>query len=224
MGNARTLDDKMLELVTALSSGLAMATTSVYWSRAAKRCVPLIMRKEKGGNRNGEAPRARMVARAPRLAWSSLGGGAVRQAHDCPGVDGRSVCNWPNGLPARPAGRGERVNAMAAKEEIERLQSRVRRRSTGSRLRSRPFTRRRGGCGGRRGGWAWSQRCAVRGSQKIHRLRQRRRIRGGKEECPLRVRRSIMRNQTRDQTVRCPVDLDRCSVSKSSSSGIGVLD
>jgi hypothetical protein len=40
------------------------------------------------------------------------------------------------------------------------------------------------GCGGRRGGWAWNQRCAIRGAQKCHRLRHRRRICGGKEECP----------------------------------------
>jgi hypothetical protein len=49
--------------------------------------------------------------------------------------------------------------------------------------------------GGRRGGWAWNQRCAIRGGQNIHRLRQRRRIRGGKEECPssasAAVRRSV---------------------------------
>jgi len=33
-------------------------------------------------------------------------------------------------------------------------------------------------CGGRRGGWAWNQRCAIRGGQKSHCLRQRRRICG----------------------------------------------
>jgi hypothetical protein len=36
----------------------------------------------------------------------------------------------------------EQVNAMAAKEELERLRLCVRRRSTSSRLRSRPFARR----------------------------------------------------------------------------------
>jgi len=44
-----------------------------------------------------------------------------------------------NGLLARPAGWVERVNAIVAKEELERLRSCVRRRSTSSRLRSRPF-------------------------------------------------------------------------------------
>jgi REP element-mobilizing transposase RayT len=47
----------------------------------------------------------------------------------------RSVCNWPNGLPARPAGWVEQVNAMAANEELGRLRSCVRR--------SRSFARRR---------------------------------------------------------------------------------
>jgi hypothetical protein len=40
------------------------------------------------------------------------------------------------------------------------------------------------GCGGRRGGWAWNQRRAIRDGQKSHRLQQRRPIRGGKEGCP----------------------------------------
>ena len=48
-----------------------------------------------------------------------------------------------DGLLARPAGWVERVNAMAANEELERLRLCVRRRSTSSRLRSRPFARRR---------------------------------------------------------------------------------
>jgi hypothetical protein len=43
----------------------------------------------------------------------------------------RSVCNWPNGLFARPPGWVEVVNAMAAAEELERLRSCIRR--------SRPF-------------------------------------------------------------------------------------
>jgi len=62
--------------------------------------------------------RARPAAREEDWRWSRLGGGgAVRQAHDCAGVDGRSVCKWPNGLLA-PAGRVERVNARVAKEEL----------------------------------------------------------------------------------------------------------
>jgi hypothetical protein len=52
------------------------------------------------------------------------GGGRVSAA--APPWTG-SVCNWPNGLLARPAGRVEQVNAMVAKEEIERLRSCVRR-------------------------------------------------------------------------------------------------
>jgi hypothetical protein len=48
------------------------------------------------------------------------GGGRVSAA--APPWTG-SVCNWPNGLLARPAGRVEQVNAMVAKEELERLRS-----------------------------------------------------------------------------------------------------
>jgi len=74
--------------------------------------------------------RARMVARAEEWRWSSLGQGTVRQAHDCAGVDGKrlQLTEWP----PRPAGRMvERVNAMVANEELERLRSCIRR--------SRPF-------------------------------------------------------------------------------------
>ena len=81
-----------------------------------------------------------MVARLEDWRWSSLGAGAVRQAHDCAGVDGKRVqlAQWPV---ARPAGWVEQVNAMVAKEELERLRPSVRR--------SRPFARRRlGGAGG----------------------------------------------------------------------------
>ena len=80
--------------------------------------------------------RARMVARAEEWRWSSLGQGTVRQAHDCAGVDGKrlQLTEWP----PRPAGRMvERVNAMVANEELERLRSCIRR--------SRPFG---GGCKG----------------------------------------------------------------------------
>jgi putative transposase len=61
--------------------------------------------------------RARMVARAEDWRWSSLGGGA-----------GVELTRWPV---ARPAGWVERVNAMVAAEELERLRLCVRR--------SRPF-------------------------------------------------------------------------------------
>jgi putative transposase len=66
--------------------------------------------------------RARMVARAQDWRWSSLGGGA--------GVDGKRVqlTQWPV---ARPAGWVERVNAMVANEQLERLRLCIRR--------SRPF-------------------------------------------------------------------------------------
>jgi len=60
-----------------------------------------------------------MVARLEDWRWSSLGAGAVRQAHDCAGVDGKRVqlAQWPV---VRPVGWVERVNAMVAKEELER--------------------------------------------------------------------------------------------------------
>jgi hypothetical protein len=83
------------------------------------------------------------------------------------------LAQWPV---ARPAGWVERVNAMVAKEEFERPGSCIRR--------SRPF-----------GDDAWVRRTARRlglestlrdpwGPKKPSPA-QRRRIRGGKEECPL---------------------------------------
>jgi hypothetical protein len=214
------------------------------------------------------------VARAEDWRRSSLGGGAVRQAHDCAGVDadecatGRwpprprpdgssgSMPGWPRKSferlrscvrPSRPfarrrlgaadgaaAGLGtnaaqgrdgqtshlrERPLAASGMLSVQagrpRTQSRSRRASARSNSGSpmahssqsmkagqchgdqrsarvtrverpaHPAIRQTAlGCGGRRGGWAWNQRRAVRGRQKGHCLRQRKRTRGGKEECP----------------------------------------
>ena len=73
--------------------------------------------------------------------WSSLGDCAVRQSHDCADRQAHDAPAWtPKGVqsaqwPPRPAGCVERVNAMVAREELDRLRSCVRR--------TRPFARRR---------------------------------------------------------------------------------
>jgi hypothetical protein len=95
-------------------------------------------------------------------ACAKTGGGRVSAAPAWTG----SVCNWPNGLFARPAGWVEVVNAMVAAEEkrsaVRTLQAAVVHPAQPAICQTTP------GCGGRRGGWAWNRRCATRGGQRSH--------------------------------------------------------
>jgi hypothetical protein len=115
--------------------------------------------------------RAGTAARSEDWRWSSLGGGAARQDHGCAGPDAEARASGPMASPpGRPDGSRGSMPWWPMKSSSDC------RRASGAagHLETTP------GCGGRRGGWGWNQRSAIRGGHRRHRPRQKRRI----CECP----------------------------------------